>query len=215
MENKEFRIRVKDLRKHQGMTQEKLAERMQVSRQSIIAIESGACKPSLPLALDLANLFDTSIEYLLGLNNIMSTKGDFMPSIIPWSPLHDMRDAIDKMMDEASSPRTNMPSINVHQTEKQLVAEVYAPGYKEDEIDVEIGDGVLTITGKKEEEKEDKNKQYLHREWTTESFTRSIALPDNVSDDGQASYEDGVVKIKFPKIEPEKPKMKKLKVNKK
>jgi len=54
--------RLKVLRAMHGMTQEALAEKLQVSRQTVIAIENNKYNPSLDLAFKLARLFDLSIE---------------------------------------------------------------------------------------------------------------------------------------------------------
>jgi putative transcriptional regulator len=53
---------LKDLRAQNGMTQADLAERLDVSRQTIIAIESGRYDPSLPLAFAIARVFQRKIE---------------------------------------------------------------------------------------------------------------------------------------------------------
>lgn len=59
-----MRSRVRELRLQLGMTQEELAERAEVSRQTIISIESGRYNPSIILAYKLACLFSLSIEEL-------------------------------------------------------------------------------------------------------------------------------------------------------
>ena len=56
----ENRLRV--LRAERGWSQQDLAERIEVSRQSVNAIETGKYDPSLPLAFRIAELFDLSIE---------------------------------------------------------------------------------------------------------------------------------------------------------
>jgi putative transcriptional regulator len=53
---------VKLLRAQRGWSQAKLAERLEVSRQSVNAIETGRYDPSLPLAFRIAELFDLSVE---------------------------------------------------------------------------------------------------------------------------------------------------------
>jgi putative transcriptional regulator len=55
---------LKDLRAQNGMTQADLAERLDVSRQTIIAIESGRYDPSLPLAFAIARVFGRPIEQI-------------------------------------------------------------------------------------------------------------------------------------------------------
>ena len=54
--------RLKDLRGAHGWSQQALAERLDISRQSVIAIETGRYDPSLPLAFRIAELFDCRIE---------------------------------------------------------------------------------------------------------------------------------------------------------
>lgn len=60
--NAAVRNRVRELRMERGMTQEEIAERVGVSRQTIISIESGRYNPSILLAYKLARAFDQSIE---------------------------------------------------------------------------------------------------------------------------------------------------------
>jgi len=54
--------KLKDLRAAQGLTQAELAARLNVSRQTVIAIETGRYDPSLPLAFAIAKVFNSSIE---------------------------------------------------------------------------------------------------------------------------------------------------------
>ncbi|WP_077617331.1 helix-turn-helix transcriptional regulator [Bacillus sinesaloumensis] len=54
--------RVSEFRKKLGFSQDRLADRLGVSRQTIISIEKGKYNPSLPLAMIIAELFDTSVE---------------------------------------------------------------------------------------------------------------------------------------------------------
>jgi putative transcriptional regulator len=56
--------RLRDLRAERGWSQAELADRLEVSRQSVNAIETGKFDPSLPLAFKLARLFSTTIENL-------------------------------------------------------------------------------------------------------------------------------------------------------
>ena len=56
--------RLKSLRAERGWSQQRLAERLEVSRQSVNAIETGRYDPSLPLAFRIAELFDLPIEHV-------------------------------------------------------------------------------------------------------------------------------------------------------
>ena len=62
--------RIKEYRRKHGITQEELAERVGVSRQSIISIEQGRYTPSLMLALKMAEQFNTRVEVLFELEEV-------------------------------------------------------------------------------------------------------------------------------------------------
>jgi len=62
--NKHLKNRLEELRKKAGITQEDLADRLEVSRQTIGSLESGRYNPSIQLAFKLANFFGITIEYL-------------------------------------------------------------------------------------------------------------------------------------------------------
>ena len=62
--------RVKELREKEGLTQKKLGEKVNVSRQAINAIETGKYDPSLWLAYDIAQLFNMSIEEVFNFKEI-------------------------------------------------------------------------------------------------------------------------------------------------
>lgn len=67
--------RVRDMRTQRGMTQEELADRVGVSRQTIISIESGRYNPSIPLAYKLASAFGMIIEDLFLCREQIDTEG--------------------------------------------------------------------------------------------------------------------------------------------
>ncbi|WP_018934145.1 helix-turn-helix transcriptional regulator [Gracilibacillus lacisalsi] len=54
--------RIKELREEQSISQEKMARQLNVSRQTIISIEKGRYNPSLPLAMQIARLFNRTVE---------------------------------------------------------------------------------------------------------------------------------------------------------
>ena len=60
----ELKNKLKEYRQESGFSQDKLAEKLGVSRQTIISIEKGRYNPSLPLAMILAELFETTVEKL-------------------------------------------------------------------------------------------------------------------------------------------------------
>ena len=91
------------------------------------------------------------------------------------------------------------PPNDVVKKEGELVLRADLPGVKPDEIEVEVEDGVLTVSGEHEEKTEEKEGRYLRRERRFGSFSRSMALPEGVrSEDIEATTSDGVLELKIP-----------------
>lgn len=81
-----------------------------------------------------------------------------------------------------------------------LTAEV--PGMDKDDISVSIHEGLVTVSGKKESTKEEKEADYFMKETSYGSFSRSFRLPGKVDEDKvDASYKDGVLTVILPKKE--------------
>ena len=105
------------------------------------------------------------------------------------------------------SPPMNLLPLDVAETEKEFVVTADLPGFKKEEITLEIESGVLTLKGitgnetkiDKEEESADGPK-YHRRERRIESVTRSISLPEGVLEDKvTADLKDGVLTVTLPK----------------
>ena len=94
------------------------------------------------------------------------------------------------------------------ENEYEITAEL--PGMDASNVDVKLSEGVLTIKGEKEEQKEEKQKDYHVSERRFGSFQRSFELPEGIDEDKiQASFEKGVLTIKLPKgTEAQKPEKK-------
>lgn len=217
-------VRVRELRKHHNLTQEELAKQLNISRQSLISLEQGRWLPSLPLALQLAQFFNTPLEQVITANseNKEERKEAAMPrEISPWAPfkeLRDMREELDRMFDQnvryPFGSATVFPTINVREDEKNFFVEAHVPGFTENDIDIDIADDMVTISGKIEtEQKEGKDSSgYLRREYALQSFSRALTLPTPVmSDNASADLKHGVLTITLPKVAEEKPKTKRLK----
>ena len=105
--------------------------------------------------------------------------------------------------------RTSTPAVNVMENDDQYVIEVAAPGMKKDDFKVEVNNSVLTISAEMEDKNAAKEQEgYTRREFCYSSFSRSFAIPKNEVDEGKidASYKDGLLKIKLQKREEVKPK---------
>ncbi|HXP48935.1 MAG TPA: Hsp20/alpha crystallin family protein [Bacteroidia bacterium] len=94
------------------------------------------------------------------------------------------------------------PSVNVTETAKEFKVEAAAPGLEKKDFKVEVENGILTISSEKQEEKEEKDKNWIRKEFSYNQFSRSFQLPDNtITDKIDAKYENGVLKISLPKKE--------------
>ena len=84
---------------------------------------------------------------------------------------------------------------------------------KKEEVKVSVQDGVLTISGERKYEKEEKGKKYHRVERAYGSFARSFALPDDADAEKVAGeFKDGILKVHVPKSEKAKPKKVEVKV---
>jgi HSP20 family protein len=88
------------------------------------------------------------------------------------------------------------PHMDVTETDKEIVVEAELPGIDEKDVSLALQDGVLTIRGEKDEEKE--NYRMMERRYG--SFQRSVQLPDTVDEDKvEATFNNGVLKVSLPK----------------
>jgi HSP20 family protein len=102
---------------------------------------------------------------------------------------------------------TWLPPVDITETEDALVLAFDIPGLNEDEIQIELDDNVLTVSGQRERKHEVKQDDYFRYERRFGSFSRSVALPAGIRDeDINAQYEHGVLEIRVPKPEQYKPK---------
>jgi len=107
------------------------------------------------------------------------------------------------------------PSVDIEEAEDKYVIKADLPGVDKKDIDVKLENGVLSIRGEKNVEKETgKNTRQHRRERFHGSFARSFTLPDAVKADAvDASYRDGVLTLHIPKTEEAKPRSIEIKVN--
>jgi HSP20 family protein len=102
---------------------------------------------------------------------------------------------------------TWMPAVDIWETDKELVLSFDLPGIPEDKIAVELEDNILTVTGERERTQEHSNDRFYRFERRYGSFSRSVTLPTGVSEDSiQADYKDGVLEVRVPKPDEQKPK---------
>ena len=106
-----------------------------------------------------------------------------------------------------------IPSIDVDEAEKNVYVRAEIPGIEEKDIDATLEENILTISGEKKEEHEEKDKKHWLRESRLGSFQRSVALPEGIkADSAKAKFKKGVLNIEIEKTEKSKPKSIKIDV---
>ncbi|MDW7712234.1 MAG: Hsp20/alpha crystallin family protein [Deferrisomatales bacterium] len=106
------------------------------------------------------------------------------------------------------------PSIDLRETDKELVLTAEVPGLRKEDVDVNIQEQSVTIRGERKEEKETKEQSYYYRESSFGSFQRVVPLPVPVAaEKAKAKLKDGVLTLTLPKAEPSKPKGVTIKVD--
>jgi len=133
-------------------------------------------------------------------------------AIIRWDPFRDwmtLRERMNKLFDESFTGReeeqgsvagTWSPSVDIHETDKELVLTAEVPGVDEDDLEVNVEGNTLSIRGKREFEKETKEEDFHRIERSYGSFYRSFSLPNYVDQDKiNAEYDDGLLKLTMPK----------------
>jgi len=145
-----------------------------------------------------------------------------MSNLIRWEPMREMmtlREAMDRLFDDAfthpvsTSAFYSMPAIDLYQDENEVVVKASLPGLKEEDVEISVSNGVLTLRGEFKQDEDKKDKTYHIREQRYGSFERSINLPSDIlTDKSKAEFENGVLTITLPKSEEVKPKTISIKV---
>jgi len=105
-------------------------------------------------------------------------------------------------LNSSSLPRTATPAVNVRENETSYTVELLAPGFRKEDIVVDMENNILTISGEVKKEEMDENEKFTRKEFNFQSFKRSFTLPENKinSEAIEAKYVDGVLKVSLPKL---------------
>jgi len=113
-------------------------------------------------------------------------------------------DIMDEFFNDAIVNRTSTftPNINISETEDQFSIEVEIPGMKKEDININVENNTLTISGERKQKTEEDGRRYHRVETNYGAFQRSFQLPDHIDDDSiEASYENGLLQITMGKSE--------------
>jgi HSP20 family protein len=124
-----------------------------------------------------------------------------------------LREAMDRLFDDAFTrplgfARENgTPAIDMYQTDDEVVVKTAIPGFKADDVQINVTGDVLTVRGEMRQDEDNQEKTWQMREHRWGSFERSVLLPTEVSaDKARAEFENGVLTITMPKAEASRPK---------
>jgi HSP20 family protein len=97
------------------------------------------------------------------------------------------------------------PAMDLTETDSSYAVTVELPGTQPDDIQVECHEHQLIVKGEKRSEREEKDEHRHYTERTFGSFSRSVRLPPDASDEVHAKFSDGVLTIEIPKADEKKP----------
>lgn len=87
-------------------------------------------------------------------------------------------------------------SVNIIDNENDVTLQIVAPGFKKDEVTINLSDDVLTVSAKTESNQADEQTNYIRREYSSTEFSRSFSIPDYLDQDQiSASHENGIVTV--------------------
>ena len=124
-----------------------------------------------------------------------------MPSPLPPpAPFTELAERVDNALDRwFSGPRGWLPAIDIVRRDGELVLRADVPGMEPDDVKIEVEDGLLTISGEREESDGEEDGKYLRRERRYGSFSRSMTLPAGVDRSKiEAKVKHGVAEVTIP-----------------
>lgn len=135
-------------------------------------------------------------------------------ALVRWEPLRELaalQNEMSRFLGSAlgegnGQQKTWVPAVDVWETDKEVVYAFDVPGIPEDKISIELEDNALTVSGERERTKEVSDDRFYRFERRFGTFSRTIGLPQNVSEDQiRADYKDGVLEVHVAKPAAPKP----------
>jgi HSP20 family protein len=142
-------------------------------------------------------------------------------SVIRWDPfrnLSGLQEQVNRLFEsnfrgqtDESALTTWAPSVDIYETENELVLKADLPEVAEKDIDIHVENNMLTVRGERKFEQKVKEENYLRVERAYGSFSRSFSLPNTVDTEAiKAEYKNGVLTVIMPKRAESKPKQVKI-----
>jgi len=131
----------------------------------------------------------------------------------PLSNLRVFEDAFSRMLTEPQTNRPWSPTVDIYETEDELVLKADLPDVELKDIDVRVENNTLTISGERKFQQRDSNKGYHRIERSYGNFSRSFAVPNTFDTEKiGAAFKNGVLTVTLAKKEAAKPRQIKVEV---
>jgi len=132
----------------------------------------------------------------------------------PYRELASLQSRFDRVLGRRTTEPENeeslaawAPPVDITEDKDRILITAELPGFKEDQIEIQTENGMLTLRGERKFEKETNGKSYHRVERAYGQFVRSFGLPNNVDREKiKATFSDGLLKIELPKREDARPK---------
>ena len=132
----------------------------------------------------------------------------------PWRDFSSLQDRINRVFSSYSPQDEEVfeggelsPVVDIYEDDKSFVFEADLPGFKKEDIKIDISNNILTISGDRKLEREENKEKYLRVERSYGTFVRRFTLPNTInSENVEAKYKNGVLSLKLPKKEEALPK---------
>ena len=137
-----------------------------------------------------------------------------------WNPFREMdemlrgfRTGLPVPRDLTASLADFTPAVDIVEKDREYLVKAQLPGVTKEDVKVELLNGVLTLTGERKYQKEEKNEKMHRVETAYGAFTRSFVVPEDVlAEKIAADYKDGILTVRLPKTDIKKPATKTIKV---
>ncbi len=135
-----------------------------------------------------------------------------MSTLVRWEPFRELaqlQGEMGRLLNGLYDNRANqswVPSLDVWETDSQIVYAFDLPGLEEERISIEVHDDTLTVSGERERQAAGESDRFYRFERRYGSFSRAAGLPQGVDESKiEASYTNGVLEVRVPKPEEAKP----------
>jgi HSP20 family protein len=138
-------------------------------------------------------------------------------ALVRWDPAREvdsLQSEVNRLFDtffgggpaNSAGARRWVPAMDLVETDDHLVLRADLPGLDRDDVNIEVKDGVLTVSGERKTEQEERTDGFYRVERAFGGFSRSLSLPDHVDASKiTADFNKGVLEVRIPKPEERKP----------